>query len=74
MLADDGTVVYVAEQPGGELIPAGERGERPAGRWEHHVTIPAAKLGTGRFILRVEATTRSGAGDPVVRELPITIR
>jgi VWFA-related protein len=74
VLAEDGRVVYVAEQVGGELIPAGEGGAPAAGRWEHHVTIPAAKLGTGRFTLRVEALTRPGAASTVVRELPITIR
>jgi VWFA-related protein len=74
ILAEDGTVVFSAtdEHASEELVPAG--GPKGSGGWGHRVTIPAATLGTGRFILRVEAVKLTGGDASVMREVAFTIR
>ena len=48
-------------------------GDGKAAGFGHRVTIPAARLGPGRYVLRVQAQ-RSIDDAPVMREVPLQIR
>jgi VWFA-related protein len=61
-----------AEHTSAELAMSAGGTNQPGG-FGHRVTIPAARLGTGRFVLRVLAQ-RSIDDAPVLREVPFRIR
>jgi VWFA-related protein len=76
ILAEDRTVVFsvTEERASDESGRAGVGAAKDAAGWGHRVTIPAARLGTGRFTLRVEAMKVSDDDSRVTRELEFIIR
>ncbi len=71
--SEDGAEVFAAraEHDSAELAKAG--GDDRSAGFGHRVTIPAERLGPGRYVLRVQAQ-RSIDDAPVMREVPFRIR
>lgn len=70
----DGAEVFAARaEHGSAELAAAAGGSSRSGGFGHRITIPAARLGAGRFVLRIQAQ-RSIDAVPVIREVPFYIR
>jgi VWFA-related protein len=70
VLADDGKVVYsMADERKSEELAGAKRGG-----YGYTGNVPLQNLAPGRYVLRVEARSTLGGGEPVRRELEFRVR